>query len=160
MSKPLQCKRASTSKAAVLLRTMLFTGAVIFSVPATFLVPALFSVTAAVAQEKPADSATMVSPAESLSANACLQQLADKDEVVVTAAFHDGIGGFKQLEELIARNPWGNVEDSIQSQLDKLVDELSPFLIVKVNKKQALMLDSHRDLIKWILVQSTDKACG
>jgi hypothetical protein len=160
VSKPLQRKCASTSKAAVLLRKVLIAGTAFLIVPGVLLVPGIFSVNSAVAQEKPPDSTKAASPAESLSANACLQQLADKDEVVVTAAFHDGIGGFKQLEELIARNPWGNVEESIQTQLDKLVDELSPFLIVKVNKKQALMLDSHRDLIKWILVQSTDKACG
>lgn len=108
-----------------------------------------------IAQDKP-----VVSPAESLSANACLQQLNDNDEVVVTAAFHEGIGGFGQLEELIARKPWGSIGVAIQTQLDQLIEELSPFLIVKVTKKQALALDSHRDLIKWILVQSTDTVCS
>ena len=112
--------------------------------------------THAEAEDKPAT----VSPAELLSANPCLQQLKDKEEVVITAAFHDGTGGFGQLKELIARKPWGTVGTTLQSQLDQLVEELSPFLIVNLTKKQALTLDSHRDLIKWILVQSTDKACG
>jgi len=106
------------------------------------------------------DKATDVSPADDLSNNPCLHQLADGDEVVVTAAFYDGTGGFSQLEELIDRKPWGSIGTALQSQLDQLVDELSPFLIVKLTKKQALALDSHRDLIKWILVQSTDKVCG
>jgi len=89
----------------------------------------------------------------------CLRQLASQDEVIVSVAFHNGTGGFGQLKELIERQPWGTADVNLQTQLDKLVDELSPFLIVKINKKQALALDDHRDLIKWILVQSTDKAC-
>ncbi len=110
----------------------------------------------AVADDKP----TAISPTELLSANPCLQQLDDRDKVVVTAAFHDGTGGYDQLKELIARKPWGTIGLAVQAQLDQLVDELSPFLIVEITKKQALTLDAHRDLIKWILVQSTDKSCG
>ena len=106
------------------------------------------------------DKSPVNSPAENLSNNSCLSQLNDRDEVVVTAAFHDGTAGFGQLKELIARKPWGTVGAITQSQLDQLINELSPFLIVKLTKKQALVLDSHRDLIKWILVQSTDKACS
>ena len=112
------------------------------------------------AAHNPATASDAASPAEKLSANACLQQLNDNDEVVVTAAFHDGIGGFGQLKELIARNPWGSVNDVTQQQLDQLIDELSPFLVVTLSKQQALVLDDHRDLIKWILVQSTDKTCN
>lgn len=108
----------------------------------------------------PVAASDSASPAEKLSANACLQQLNDTDEVVVTAAFHNGIGGFGQLKELIARNPWGSVNEATQQQLDQLIDELSPFLIVTLSKQQALVLDEHRDLIKWILVQSTDKTCN
>ena len=110
----------------------------------------------AVAEDKP----QAISPAELLSANPCLQQLNDRDEVVVTAAFHDGTAGFGQLKELIARKPWGSVRASLQSQLDQLIDEVSPFLIVNITKKQALELDSHRDLIKWVLVQSTNRTCS
>jgi len=127
-----------------------------FPLTIVFLVTLLGINSHAVAEDKP----TAISPAELLSANPCLQQLNDRDEVVVTAAFHDGTGGFGQLKELIARKPWGSIGIAIQSQLDQLVDELSPFLIVNLTKKQALALDSHRDLIKWILVQSTDKACN
>lgn len=101
-----------------------------------------------------------ISPAEKLSANPCLMQLRDHDEVVVTAAFHNGTGGFGQLKELIERKPWGTIGIKIQSQLDQLVEELNPFLILTLTKKQALELDSHRDLVKWVLVQSTEKACG
>ena len=110
----------------------------------------------AVTEDKP----QAISPAELLSANPCLQQLNDRDEVVVTAAFHEGTAGFGQLKELIARKPWGSVRASLQSQLDQLIDEVSPFLIVKLTKKQALELDSHRDLIKWVLVQSTNRTCS
>jgi len=106
------------------------------------------------------DKISVNSPANSLRDNSCLSQLSDRDEVVVTAAFHDGAAGFEQLQELIARKPWGTIGVKVQSQLEQLTNELSPFLVISITKKQALALDSHRDLIKWILVQSTDKECS
>ena len=96
-----------------------------------------------------------------LNTNKCLQSLSENDKLVVSAAFHDGAGGFRQLEELLAREPWGYVADPVlQAELDTLVKQQSPFLIATMTKKQALLLENHRDLIKWILVQSTEKACA
>lgn len=98
--------------------------------------------------------------ARNLHNNKCLQQLNDSDEVMVSAAFHDGAGGFGQLQELIDRQPWGvAVPHSMQQEIEKLLAQKSPFLMVVMTKKQALQLESHRDLIKWILVQSTEKPC-
>lgn len=98
---------------------------------------------------------------QNLHNNNCLQQLKDTDEVMVSAAFHDGAGGFSQLKELINRKPWGvAIRHTMQAEIDKLIKQESPFLMVKMTKKQALKLESHRDLIKWILVQSTETVCG
>lgn len=98
---------------------------------------------------------------QNLHNNDCLQQLKDTDEVMVSAAFHDGAGGFGQLKELINRKPWGAaIRYTMQEEINKLIRQESPFLMVKMTKKQALQLESHRDLIKWILVQSTETACS
>lgn len=98
---------------------------------------------------------------QNLNNNKCLKTLGDNDKIVVSAAFHEGAGGFRQLRELLDREPWGYVADPVmQQELDTLVKQQSPFLIVTMTKKQALLLESHRDLIKWILVQSTEKACA
>lgn len=101
------------------------------------------------------------SGAQNLENNDCLKKLKDTDEVFVSAAFHDGAGGFGQLVELISRKPWGvAVRASMQMEIEKLIKQQSPFLMVTMTKKQALQLESHRDLIKWILVQSTETSCG
>lgn len=97
---------------------------------------------------------------QNLNNNKCLQSLNDNDKIVVSAAFHEGAGGFRQLKEFLAREPWGYVADlAMKQEIDTLIKQESPFLIVTMTKKQALLLESHRDLIKWILVQSTEKAC-
>ncbi len=99
--------------------------------------------------------------AQHLTNNECLMALDDREEIIVTAAFHDGAGGFGQLQQLLDRKPWGDaVRSSLKLEIEKLINEASPFLIVTLTKKQALMLEEHRDLIKWILVQSTSKPCS
>lgn len=99
--------------------------------------------------------------AQHLANNKCLMALDDREEIIVTAAFHDGAGGFGQLQQLLDRKPWGDaVRSSLKLEIEKLIKEASPFLIVTLTKKQALMLEEHRDLIKWILVQSTSKPCS
>ena len=101
------------------------------------------------------------SEAQHLSNNKCLMALSDSEQIIVTAAFHQGANGFGQLQQLIERKPWGNnLRSSLTQEIDKLINEASPFLIVTLTKKQALMLEDHRDLIKWILVQSTSKPCS
>lgn len=98
---------------------------------------------------------------QNLNNNKCLSTLQDTDKIMVSAAFHNGGGGFGQLQELLDRKPWGHVSDPVMNQeLDTLLKQKSPFLIVTMTKKQALLLESHRDLIKWILIQSTEKACA
>ena len=87
-------------------------------------------------------------------------QLQDSDKVIVTAAFHSGAEGFADLQSLIQRKPWGEALSSVQrEEIKKLQKEASPFFIMTLSKKQALLLEDHRDLIKWILVQSTTTPC-
>ena len=87
-------------------------------------------------------------------------QLQDSDKIIVTAAFHTGAEGFSDLQTLIDRKPWGEAISSAQrEEIRKLEKEASPFLIMTLSKKQALILEDHRDLIKWILVQSTTTPC-
>jgi hypothetical protein len=101
------------------------------------------------------------SDAQHLSNNKCLMALSDSEQIIVTAAFHEGANGFGQLQQLLDRKPWGSdVRSSVKQEIEKLINEASPFLIVTLTKKQALMLEDHRDLIKWILVQSTSKPCS
>jgi len=96
-----------------------------------------------------------------LNNNKCLQTLNDNDNVIVSAAFHSGAGGFIQLKELMARKPWGEAAyPALDEEIETLVKQESPFLIATMTKAQALLLEQHRDLIKWILVQSTEKACA
>ena len=100
-------------------------------------------------------------PAQHLSNNKCLMALGDREQIIVTAAFHDGANGFGQLKQLIERKPWGDeIRSTLTQEIEQLKKEASPFLIVRLTKKQALMLEDHRDLIKWILVQSTSKPCA
>lgn len=94
-----------------------------------------------------------------LSSNKCLQQLADNDPVIVSIAFRDGANGFGQLKELVERSPWGRVTATTKEEIQKQIDTQSPFLIITLTKKQALILDDHRDIIRWTLVQSTNKVC-
>lgn len=98
--------------------------------------------------------------AQHLQYNQCFMDLQDNDRVIVTAAFHSGAEGFTDLQQLIARKPWGEALSTAQrEEITKLQKEASPFLILTLSKKQALLLEDHRDLIKWILVQSTTKPC-
>lgn len=98
--------------------------------------------------------------AQHLNNNKCFVQLQDSDKVIVTAAFHSGGEGFADLQQLIARKPWGEaLSTSQREEIEQLEKEGSPFLVVTLSKKQALVLEDHRDLIKWILVQSTTTPC-
>jgi hypothetical protein len=106
------------------------------------------------------NAASSPNPAQHLTNNTCFMQLRDTDKVIVTAAFHSGAEGFTELQQLIDRKPWGEALSSVQrEEITTLQKEASPFLIVTLTKKQALILEDHRDLIKWILVQSTTTAC-
>ncbi len=106
------------------------------------------------------DSARTSSSHLDLSSNDCLKQLDDTDIVIASMAFVDGLNGFAQLKELVARRPWGvgtpDTADEIKSQMETQ----SPFLIISLTKAQVLTLDDHRDIIKWVLVQSTSQVCG
>ena len=98
---------------------------------------------------------------QNLHNNKCLQTLNDNDKVIVSVAFHSGAGGFTQLKELISRKPWGEAaHPALDEEIKTLIKQQSPFLIATMTKSQALQLEDHRDLIKWILVQSTEKACA
>lgn len=98
--------------------------------------------------------------AQHLTNNECFMKLRDSDKVIVTAAFHSGAEGFADLQQLVDRKPWGEALSSVQrEEIKKLHTEASPFLIMTLSKKQALVLEDHRDLIKWILVQSTTTPC-
>lgn len=94
-----------------------------------------------------------------LSTNECLKQLNDADQVIASIAFKDGLDSAEQFKELVRRRPWGvgtfATADEIKSQLKTQ----SPFLIITLTKKQALTLDDHRDIIRWVLVQSINKPC-
>jgi len=99
-------------------------------------------------------------PAANLADNECFARLSDSDKVIITAAFHSGAEGFTELQELIARKPWGEAVTTAQrKEIATLEKQASPFLIMTLTKKQALVLEEHRDLIKWILVQSTTTPC-
>lgn len=136
----------------------------------TLLIGTALIVTPSIASETTVDQPTVESQTilvavnedkQNLNNNKCLKTLADNDKIVVSAAFHEGAGGFRQLKKLLDREPWGYVADPVlQQELDTLLKQKSPFLIATMTKKQALLLESHRDLIKWILVQSTEKACA
>lgn len=94
-----------------------------------------------------------------LSNNECLKKLDNSDLVIASIAFKDGLNSSAQIKELLKRKPWGagtaDTDDEIKAQLDTQ----SPFLIITLTKEQALTLDNHRDIIRWILVQSTSKPC-
>ena len=98
--------------------------------------------------------------AQHLQNNECFMNLRDTDKVIVTAAFHSGAEGFAELQQLVDRKPWGEALSTAQrEEIARLEKEASPFLIITLSKKQALVLEDHRDLIKWILVQSTTTPC-
>lgn len=83
--------------------------------------------------------------AQHLTNNTCFMQLQDRDKVIVTAAFHSGAEGFKDLQQLVDRRPWGEALTSVQrEEINKLKKEASPFLIMTLSKKQALVLEDHR----------------
>ncbi len=99
--------------------------------------------------------------AQHLTNNKCLMALGDREQIIVTAAFHEGANGFGQLQQLIDRKPWGDeIRSTLKQEIEQLIREASPFLIVTLTKSQALILEDHRDLIKWILIQSTSKPCA
>lgn len=107
---------------------------------------------------KTEDTSSAISP-DDLSSNECLKQLDDYDEVIASIAFKDGVAGFTQLEELVKRKPWGSITDVTKTEIEQQLEAQSPFLIITLTKQQALTLDNHRDIILWILVQSTTKPC-
>ena len=94
-----------------------------------------------------------------ISSNECLQKLSDDDTVIASIAFKDGVTGFAQLEELVKRNPWGSITDVTKKEIEQQLNTQSPFLIITLTKQQTLKLDEHRDIIRWVLVQSTTKSC-
>ncbi len=105
-----------------------------------------------------ADKATSTSHLN-LRDNECLNALDDRDIVIASIAFKDGVNGFDQLKELVKRKPWGIVNSDTRKEIEDQIKTLSPFLIIRLTKKQALTLDDHRDIILWVLVQSTSKPC-
>ncbi len=94
-----------------------------------------------------------------LSTNECLNNLNDHDIVIASIAFNDGVAGHSQLKELVSRQPWGALTAGTVKEIRQQLDTLSPFLIITLTKKQVLTLDNHRDIIRWVLVQSTTKPC-
>jgi len=94
-----------------------------------------------------------------LSSNECLKKLGDNDPVIASIAFKDGLDGSGQLKELVKRRPWGAGTANTAEEIKSQIETQSPFLIITLTKAQALTLDKHRDIIRWILVQSTSKSC-
>ena len=126
---------------------------------ATILVLALnVAGTAAVRADTSKETANTTSHRD-LSSNECLKKLDNADRVIASIAFKDGLNSSAQLKELVKRRPWGagtaDTADEIKAQLNTQ----SPFLIITLTKEQALTLDNHRDIIRWVLVQSTSKSC-
>lgn len=94
-----------------------------------------------------------------LSSNECLKNLDNNDLVITSIAFKDGLDGSRQLKELVKRRPWGAGTANTTEEIKSQIETQSPFLIITLTKEQALTLDKHRDIIRWILVQSTSKSC-
>lgn len=94
-----------------------------------------------------------------LSSNDCLRKLDDNDLVIASIAFKDGLDGSAQLNELVSRKPWGTGTPDTAEEIKSQLETKSPFLIITLTKNQALTLDDHRDIIRWVLVQSTSKTC-
>ena len=94
-----------------------------------------------------------------LNSNECLKQLGGSDIVIASIAFKDGVTGFSQLQELVKRRPWGNVGEKTREEIQTQLDTQSPFLIITLTKNQALSLENHRDIIRWVLVQSPTRPC-
>ena len=141
----------------------------VFSVKAPFLQYATFATilvvllnvagTAAVRADTSKETANTTSHRD-LSSNECLKKLDNADRVIASIAFKEGLNSSAQLKELVKRRPWGagtaDTADEIKAQLNTQ----SPFLIITLTKEQALTLDNHRDIIRWVLVQSTSKSCA
>ncbi len=98
-------------------------------------------------------------PERDLKNNACLKKLDSSDIVIASIAFKDGLNSSAQLKELVKRKPWGAGTPATSEEIQTQLDTQSPFLIITLTKKQALTLDNHRDIIRWVLVQSTSKSC-
>ena len=63
------------------------------------------------------------------------------------------------MKELLKRKPWGAGTPDTADEIEAQLNTQSPFLIITLTKKQVLTLDDHRDIIRWVLVQSTSKSC-
>lgn len=94
-----------------------------------------------------------------LSSNECLQKLNAKDIVIASIAFKDGLNSAEQFKELVKRRPWGIGTPETAVEIKKQLETQSPFLIITLTKEQVLTLDDHRDIIRWVLVQSPVTAC-
>ncbi len=106
------------------------------------------------------DSDTTSTSHVDLSSNECLKQLNDTDTVIASIAFNDGLNSAEQLKELIKRKPWGVGTPATGDEIKAQLEVQSPFLIITLTKAQVLTLDDHRDIIRWVLVQSTSTSCG
>lgn len=106
------------------------------------------------------DSETTSTSHLDLSSNECLKRLDNTDVVIASIAFKDGLNSAGQLKELIKRKPWGVGTPATADEIKAQLDVQSPFLIITLSKEQVLTLDDHRDIIKWVLVQSTSSSCG
>ncbi len=115
----------------------------------------LFCTSAAVAQSTDSTSTSHLD----LSSNECLKQLNADDIVIASIAFNGGLDSMDQLKELVRRKPWGNGTEKTTEEIQTQLETQSPFLVITLTKQQALTLDNHRDIIKWILVQSPTKVC-
>ena len=105
------------------------------------------------------NSSESVASGRDLSNNECLKKLDRSDLVIASIAFKDGLNSSAQLKELLKRRPWGAVTPQTEEEIKTQLDTQSPFLIITLTKEQALTLDNHRDIIRWVLVQSTSKSC-
>ena len=94
-----------------------------------------------------------------LSSNERLKKLSANDIVIASIAFKDGLDSTGQIKELVNRRPWGIGTPETADEIKKQLETQSPFLIITLTKEQVLKLDDHRDIIRWVLVQSPTTAC-
>lgn len=115
--------------------------------------------TLTIAQSDDAEDTTSTSHLD-LSSNECLKKLDDNDIVIASIAFTDGLNSAEQLKELLKRKPWGVGTPATADEIKTQLEVQSPFLIITLTKEQVLTLDDHRDIIRWVLVQSTTTTCS
>lgn len=139
-----------------------FTGDImnyIFTLATAILLCANASAQTTAAETPSSDNSNATSSYLDLSTNECLNKLSSNDPVIASIAFKDGVTGFSQLKELVERKPWGEISATTAKEIEAQIETQSPFLIITLTKEQTLTLDNHRDIIRWILVQSTTTTC-